>query len=841
MARDQPTLDDDNIAATDADSAEQDHNDTLLRRRSYLKWAGTAAGAAFATSASAAASSGGAVSNDPEVADLGQMSERRLSISEGEDLSAYVANASGGELLVVPEGTYEWNRTLSFSRRNWGIRGDGDVTIMVPGRRGHGTKNDYVLNTSGENVFFANLTFDSSGRPATGFRCIVNRRAEFRNITVASDGPRTWNQSQTNMFNVGAESSSGEVLLDGIVAYNNGNISQYNGGQSRIGIWCSRSGKLTVRNSVISGFPNNGIYTRMPGEMEIDNCVFANNNVSSIRLGGSNEVVTNCTFYLDVSRDDTTHAGGRGNANAGAITADNRGRASNGGYVRDCSFVVQNIPNSTGAIRFLDNNWIQVEDCQFLLDQRDVPGVGWNNHGSVHLRNLVFDTENGSGATVAARGGNYSTVEDVCASSDLSDGAINTSSRGCSFDWDQAHDYPNPSFENRDDGDSGNEDEEPRLGNTIVIDGNGSSERANYQFAVDGEIDHSEYHSEYGTGGEIDGGTVEGFVRGGADGFRFDGEVVALSVEEGPVVRVNGVEIDPDDIGDEEDDSGNEDDGLEHGLEIDGNGSSARTEYEFAVDGDVDHSEELSTYGIGGEIDGGVVEGFVRGGTDGFSFTGELTDLAIDGSAIVRLDGEEIDPDEFGDSEDDENEETEHGLEIDGNGSSARTEYEFAVDGEVDHSEELSTYGIGGDIDGGVVEGFVRGGTDGFSFTGELTDLAIDGSATVRLDGEEIDPDEFGDSEDDGESRLPNVLVIDGEGRSERSNYQFSVDGDVDHSEDFSEYGTGGEIDGGTVEGFVRGGADGFRFSGQLTSLEVEDGPSVRVNGTEVDPESLFE
>ncbi|WP_249361406.1 right-handed parallel beta-helix repeat-containing protein [Haloterrigena sp. H1] len=573
------------------------------------------------------------------------MSERRLSISDGDDLSSYVANSSNGELLVVPSGSYEWNRTLSFSRRNWGIRGEGDVEISVPGSRGRGTKNGYVLNVSGDNVLVENLTFDSDGRPAIGFRCIVDQRAEFRDITVASDGPRTWNAQQTNMLNVGAESSSGEVLLDGIVAYNNGNISQYNGGNSRVGIWSSRSGKLTVRNSVLSGFPNNGIYTRMPGELEVDNCVFANNNVSAVRLGGSNEVVKNSTFYFDISLDDTTHAHPqRGVSNASAITADNRESASNGGYVRNCSFIVRNVPNATGAIRFLDNEWVEVEDCQFLLDQADVPGVGWNNGGSARLRNLVFDTENASSATVAASGGQYPSVDNVCISPELSGGAISASSRDCSFDWSQAHSYPNPSFEggSSETDRSGSKDDDTALENTLVIDGDGSSKRVDYQFTVDGEAEHSEYYSEYGTGGEINDDAVEGFVRGGADGFRFSGELTDLQIGNGPIVRVNGVEIDPATIG-----SDKSDEHLGNTLVIDGDGSSKRVDYQFTVDGELEHSEYYSEYGTGGEINDGSVNGFVRGGADGFWFSGEITDLRIGDGPTVRVNGVEVDPNQL--------------------------------------------------------------------------------------------------------------------------------------------------------------------------------------------------
>lgn len=759
----------------------------LLDRRSYLQWAGTAAGAALATTAAAAA--GDAGTSSTEVVDTSEMSERRLSISDGDDLSQYVANSRSGQLLVVPQGTYEWNGTPSFSRRNWGIRADGPVTVMVPENRGTSSKNDYILNIGGDNILLEGLTFDSTGQPGTGIRCVVDRRAEIRNITVENDGPRSWNSSQTNLFNVGADSSNGHVLLDGIVAQNNGNIAQYNGGQSRIGVWCSRSGKLEIKNSLLAGFPNNGVYTRMPGEMEIDNCVFANNNVAGVRLGGRNEVVKNSTFYLDLSLDGAD-ASSRGNANTGGITADSRARAANGGYVRNCSFIVKDTPNSTGAIRFLDNEWIDVEDCQFLLDQSDVPGVGWNNSGSVRLRNLTFDTENSSNAVVAGSGGRYSTVENVCVSSDLRSGQISANSGTCRFDWDRAHEYPDPSFVDKPEtpdesgGQEGNEDgqetdsDEPELARTIEIDGNGNADRSEYRFVVDGELEASEELSRYGTGGEFRAdGVVAGFVRGGIDGFRFSGELTELEIDGEAVVRLDGEEIDEKAVGsdDEEPDDGEADndegnDTHEHTIAIDGNGSGERSEYRFIVNGEIERSEELSEYGTGGEFrDDGVVAGFVRGGVDGFRFFGELTELGIDGSATVRLDGEVIDPDEIGidDSDadepaDDENSgedaepdapsnsesEDETGgssvkstLVIDGNSSPDRSEYRFVVDGNVGRSERLSEYGTGGEFrDDGSVDGFVRGGRDGFRFSGQLVDFEIDGDATIRVNGVEIDP-----------------------------------------------------------------------------------------------------
>ncbi|RQH00253.1 right-handed parallel beta-helix repeat-containing protein [Natrarchaeobius oligotrophus] len=742
MARDQSVPDDDG----------QHGNDRLLDRRSLLKWTGTTAAAALATTGVATAQSS---RSEPEAADPSAMSERTLDVSDGDDLSSHVSNSSNGELLVVPEGTYKWNSRVSFSRRNWGIRGDGDVTIMIPSSWGTNGRQEFLLNVTGDNVLVENLTFDSDGRPGVGMRCIVDTVASIRDIHIANDGPRTWDVAHTRAFAVGAGSSNGHVELDGITIHNNGNIAQYNGGHSRVGVWCSRSGRLTVRNSVFSGFPNNAIYTRMPGEMLVENCVFANNSPSSIRLGGDNEVVRNCTFYGDFSLDGTTSSyPGRGVTNASGIMADRRERASDGGTVEDCSFIYRDVSNATGAVRMFDNRRLTVENCQFLLDQSNVPGVGIQRRTTVDVSDCIFDTENDSGASaLGGSSSNYGTVRNISVSPGLSNGAASADRDDLEFDWDRAHDYPNPSFDDSDDDGQSEDDEdedENELPNTIVFDGDGSQEISEYRFAVDGEIERSEYHSEYGTGGEfVDDDVVEGWVRGGVDGFRFEGELADVELDGDAIVRVNGIEVDPDEYGNE-DEEGNENDSPSD-LVFDGEGGQEISEYRFVADGEIERSEELSEYGTGGEfVDDDVIEGWVRGGVDGFRIEGDLLELEVDGDAAVYLDGERIDPDDVGDDgqngsdDDDESGSDEpllNSVVFDGEGGREISEYRFAVTGEIERSEYHSEYGTGGEfVDDDVIEGWVRGGKDGFRFSGRLTELEVDESATVHVNGVSVDP-----------------------------------------------------------------------------------------------------
>lgn len=71
------------------------------------------------------------------------------------------------------------------------------------------------------------------------------------------------------------------------------------------------------------------------------------------------------------------------------------------------------------------------------------------------------------------------------------------------------------------------------------------------------------------------------------------------------------------------------------------------------------------------------------------------------------------------------------------------TDYEFTVSETIENNPEVGTFGDGDEINGSTATGFVNGGTDGYLFTGELTDATVNGGATVLVDGETLDLSQF--------------------------------------------------------------------------------------------------
>ncbi|SDQ94703.1 hypothetical protein [Natronobacterium texcoconense] len=209
-------------------------------------------------------------------------------------------------------------------------------------------------------------------------------------------------------------------------------------------------------------------------------------------------------------------------------------------------------------------------------------------------------------------------------------------------------------------------------------------------------------------------------------------------------------------------DEGTDDEELPHLLLFEGDDSGV-SRYEFVVDGDVEPStHDGATVDDETEIDDGTVHGVVADWKDAFRFDGDLETLTVDGPATAYLDGEEVDPDEYG-------EELPHALEVEGQGEP--TSFEISVEGtiELDGEEDDETT----TISGSTVQSSVTDETLTFRFSGAVTDVTIlEGDAVVSVDGEEIDPDEYGDNE-----LLPHAILIDGTGTDEPTSYSFTVSG----------------------------------------------------------------
>ena len=321
------------------------------------------------------------------------------------------------------------------------------------------------------------------------------------------------------------------------------------------------------------------------------------------------------------------------------------------------------------------------------------------------------------------------------------------------------------------------------LEHTLVVEATGSY--SSYSFSVTGDVG-----ARQGIAGKdaISGSTATGAVGGdGLDSYGFSGELETIDVDGNANVYLDGEPLNS---------------SLEHTLAVEATGSYSR--YNFSVSGDLE-----AKAGIAGidRINGSTASGAVSGsGRDVYSFSGAITDLSVDGSANVFLDGELLDTT------------LEHTLMVEATGSYSR--YEFSVTGAIGSRQDIA----GRDsISGSAASGAVGGnGRDAYGFSGTITDLSVDGSADVFLDGEPLD------------TNHEHTLMVEATGSY--SSYEFSVSGDIS-----SRQGIAGKdiISGSTATGAVGGnGRDSYGFSGEITDLSVDGDANIYKNGDQIGPES---
>ncbi|WP_121744937.1 hypothetical protein [Natronorubrum halophilum] len=257
-------------------------------------------------------------------------------------------------------------------------------------------------------------------------------------------------------------------------------------------------------------------------------------------------------------------------------------------------------------------------------------------------------------------------------------------------------------------------------------------------------------------------------------------------------------------------------------IVFDGNGTADVTDYEFVVSDEVEAStDDGATIDAAATVDGTHARGTVVDHLDAWRFEGEIERLSLDGDATVRVNGTEVDPDEFDDL-------LEHVILFDGDDSDV-TRYEFEIDGELEPSNyEGATIDDDVEIDGTLAHGVVADWKDAFRFSGDLEELTVDGPATVLVDGEEIDPADYGEE-------LPHVLEIEGDGSP--TSFEITVEGTIELDGDGAPEDEATMISGSTVQSSVTDGTQTFRFSGALTDVTLIDGEAeISLDGEEIDP-----
>ncbi|MCU4924904.1 right-handed parallel beta-helix repeat-containing protein [Halobacteria archaeon AArc-dxtr1] len=538
----------------------------------------------------------------------------------------------------------------------------------------------------------------------------------------------------------------------------------------------SHSGHVTIRNVNVQGWPNNGMYTssvaRSGGTVSIEECYGANNYVSTYRIADGSEV-----------RDSVAYNDG-GRYSGRCLWAYDPGTSTCDG----CNF--DSGPYNTAVI-VRGNATLNLSNTTYDSASGNINGNGGNN-------------ANG-GADLTPPEGVPMTAEEAVSAEGGSGGI--TSPR---------------SFE---DGEGGEPEDDWDHVYTIYAD-----EDVDYYFEAQGDV---EFRTGGGNGVIWDEGpsnTLAGTIPAGEFHAIHHNELVAdvdLFGEAHAFTDTysSDLSIYPRDFAsdgtwkadvDIHDHYGDESD-LENVILFDGEESGA-TRYEFVVDGDV----EKSTYegaSIDDEdvIEDDLVHGVVADWRDAFRFSGDLEQLTVDGPGTVTVNGEEVDPSEYG-------EDLPHVLTIEGRG--VPTSYEITVDGSIELVDVENPEDDATTVSGSTAQSSITDGTQEFHFSGAVTDVTFsDGKAAVFVDDEEVDTSEYGDHK-----LLPHAIVVDGTEAEGASAYSFSTSGKVIKS-DHLDASIDDEdiIDGRAVRGVVSGWLDAYWFDGDVEDLLVLGDASAHV------------
>ncbi|QCW02519.1 right-handed parallel beta-helix repeat-containing protein [Natrinema pallidum] len=522
------------------------------------------------------------------------------------------------------------------------------------------------------------------------------------------------------------------------------------------GIWVApeHSGHIDIRHCNVQDWPNNGIYASAPGyngnggTVHIDRCYAANNYVSSFRLSSDGSKCTDSVAYND----------GNGRYNGRCFWGWNPGRME----VTGCDFSSGSYNDAIHLGRNGETTRIRIADTQF---------DGISQRGDVRL----------------TRGDGLGSNPDLS----MPDGVPTSAEEAASGSSSGDQSGTEPSTDDSD-GSS--------LANTVVFDGNGTSDTTSYEFVVSEAVEPStDENATIDAAASVDGTRASGTVADYLDAFRFDGEIERLSVDGDATVRVNGVEIDPADI----------DDVLDDIIVIDGSDEDV-TRYEFTVSGEAERSGyEGASIDDEDAIEDGTVYGVVADWKDAFRYSGEVDQLTVDGPGTVSINGDRIDPADYGSD-------LPHVLEVEGTGTPVG--FEITVDGNIELASDEAPEDEATTISGSTVQSTVTDGSLRFRFSGTLTDVSlINGTPTITVDGDEIDLEEYGDPE-----LLPHAVVFDGTETAEPSTYSFRVDGKViqaeyrDASVDENDI-----VEDTTVRGGVGNWLDAYWFDGDIEDFRI--------------------
>lgn len=267
------------------------------------------------------------------------------------------SRARDDTLFVFPEGTYLMDETWELrSFSNIGVIGEG-ATVTIP----ENFKNYlFALGAPGRarDVLFENMHFDCTA-DNSGARVLearVDDGLEVRDVTV--EGVQQTDFAATR-FDVTSESGTGLVerlsLPDGGAPHSRA-VGCYVGDQS--------VGQLSFVDCRMEKFPNNGLYgSSSQGPLSVRGGYYANNGVSSVRVGNGGEVIG---VHVRCDRSASGYENMRGI----------RLRNGESALVEDCLVEMLDVTYADGAI--VMEAWLSsatIRNTEVRIDTDGIPAI----------------------------------------------------------------------------------------------------------------------------------------------------------------------------------------------------------------------------------------------------------------------------------------------------------------------------------------------------------------------------------------------------------------------------------------------------------------------------------
>lgn len=418
------------------------------------------------------------------VVDLGEEG-----LSAGDRIDPYIQEYFRDDVAVhVPAGEYEWGGQ-AFSRaavRNAAVIGRGEVILDAV----DGQYQNQIVAAEGT-VAVKNFTVRGSVEAS-------------QNRLEATDGARVvvenWN------FPDGSEDgSSGQAF------------------------YCpaDHAGEVVIRNCYLRGFDEGGIDAGSPGRGEggrvvVENCVTHNNNAAGIRIGGRNSTVRNCTVLNDAPAP--VSVSGHRNQHGICIVNDERSKEM---VIENVDVIHSSESLGGGPIRWSGNEPLStghMENVRVYNSNPDIAAIGDERDRA----------EGWTGNDITVAGDGDLEVPDwfTCVRVGSTFGVTNPTDDSVSNESadDDATGEPGDASDDETNAIDG-------LSNRVIVDGTCMDAVASYTFHVSGDVAVDEAISSEGsarwdeTDDIVADGTVAGVVKKGIDGFRYSGEITAISVD----------------------------------------------------------------------------------------------------------------------------------------------------------------------------------------------------------------------------------------------------------------------------------------------------------------------